>query len=206
MLDFGCGQGDLVALGRSRGLDMIGADTFTDWFDVDDPRLFRIEEGRLPFADGRFSVVVSNQVFEHIADPRPALSEIRRVLRPGGTFIALFPVRETLFEGHVRLYFAHYLRNRPALLRRYLGAARRLGLGALSVAEGVRGITEACFYHRTRDVYAWWREAFGADPVPLEHEMMRTILGDRATSVRPSVLRVIYRARGGLAISARKPA
>jgi SAM-dependent methyltransferase len=41
----------------------------------------------LPFADGAFDLVHANQVIEHIATLDTFLSEIERVLRPGGTAI-----------------------------------------------------------------------------------------------------------------------
>ncbi len=41
----------------------------------------------LPFADASFDLITSNMVFEHLARPDAALSEIRRVLKPGGHVI-----------------------------------------------------------------------------------------------------------------------
>ena len=41
-------------------------------------------ESSLPFEDGSFDVVVSNQVLEHLVDTDCFVSEIRRLLRPGG--------------------------------------------------------------------------------------------------------------------------
>jgi SAM-dependent methyltransferase len=41
----------------------------------------------LPFASTTFDTVFSHTVFEHIADVRSALSEVRRVLKPGGQAI-----------------------------------------------------------------------------------------------------------------------
>jgi SAM-dependent methyltransferase len=38
----------------------------------------------LPFADGRFDVVLCSQVLEHVERPPRVLAEIHRVLRPGG--------------------------------------------------------------------------------------------------------------------------
>src|SRR4029079_273783 len=45
----------------------------------------------LPFADRSFDIVLSYDVFEHVADLRAVLSECHRVLRPGGALYALFP-------------------------------------------------------------------------------------------------------------------
>ena len=40
--------------------------------------------GRFPFEDARFDVVTSNQVIEHLVETDNFVSEIFRVLRPGG--------------------------------------------------------------------------------------------------------------------------
>lgn len=42
---------------------------------------------RLPFDEDTFDVVSANMVMEHIAHPRTAVAEIRRILRPGGIFL-----------------------------------------------------------------------------------------------------------------------
>ena len=47
----------------------------------------------LPFGDAAFDHVVSSLVFCSVADPRVALGEIRRVLRPGGTLHMVEHVR-----------------------------------------------------------------------------------------------------------------
>jgi len=41
----------------------------------------------LPYADNAFDLVMAGHVVEHLADPRAALAEMRRVLRPGGTLL-----------------------------------------------------------------------------------------------------------------------
>ena len=48
---------------------------------------------RLPFADESFDTVVSTLVLCTIPDPHAALTEIRRVLRPGGRVLFLEHVR-----------------------------------------------------------------------------------------------------------------
>lgn len=46
----------------------------------------------LTLPDGEFDAVVSNDVFEHLPDLDRALSEVARVLRPGGVMLATFPM------------------------------------------------------------------------------------------------------------------
>jgi SAM-dependent methyltransferase len=51
-------------------------------------------DGRtLPFGDGSFDGAFMNEVFEHVADERRALAEIRRVLKPGGILVLISPNR-----------------------------------------------------------------------------------------------------------------
>lgn len=45
----------------------------------------------LSFADGTLDLIVSNDVFEHVADPRRGFAECARVLKPGGVILATFP-------------------------------------------------------------------------------------------------------------------
>ena len=52
-------------------------------------------DSRLPFSDQSFDTVLSFQVFEHIQKTAHYLSEIRRVLKPGGELILVTPDRST---------------------------------------------------------------------------------------------------------------
>ncbi len=56
-------------------------------------RLVRAPAEDLPFAEGSFDTVVSTLVLCTVADPHRALSEITRVLRPGGQLLFLEHVR-----------------------------------------------------------------------------------------------------------------
>ena len=80
---------------------------------------------RLPFADGTFDVVVTSEVLEHIQDDVTAISELHRVLKPGGTLGVTVPtwwpekINWMLSDeyhapkspgGHVRIYSATELK------------------------------------------------------------------------------------------------
>jgi SAM-dependent methyltransferase len=61
----------------------------------------RVDLTDIPFPPDSFDVVLCNHVFDEIPDDRRALSEIHRVLRPGGRLITQTPVdkrRETTYE------------------------------------------------------------------------------------------------------------
>ncbi len=88
ILDFGCGDGVFATRCFSQSLDW-GVDVNRRAVrQAVDARAYcraaRLEEGRLPFAEGYFSSIISNCVLEHVIDLSGTLDELFRVLKPGG--------------------------------------------------------------------------------------------------------------------------
>ena len=138
ILDFGCGAGDLVAAGLQAGLPMSGADVFYGGSKSRDQAeasgllggaVREIREGRLPFPDAHFGLVVNNQVMEHVDDLDRALAEIHRVLAPGGLLLSIFPSRDVFREGHIGIPFSHWFPKDSRARFYYTWALRSLGLG-----------------------------------------------------------------------------
>ena len=48
------------------------------------------------YDDNTFDLIICNHVLEHVSDDRKAMSELFRVLRPGGTAILQVPISKTL--------------------------------------------------------------------------------------------------------------
>ena len=95
VLDVGCGPGALTTeLVRRLGADLVSAvdpsETFVsatrDRHPGVDVRLGSAEQ--LPFADQTFDGVLAQLVVHFMADPREGLSEMVRVIRPGGVVAA----------------------------------------------------------------------------------------------------------------------
>jgi SAM-dependent methyltransferase len=71
---------------------------------------------RLPLADAAFDVVVSFETLEHLRDQSAFLTEIRRVLRPGGVLVVSTPDREVYAAPGQPVNRFHVLElNRPEL-------------------------------------------------------------------------------------------
>ena len=94
ILDVGCGTGaNLLMLskyGAAEGVDISeDALAFCRERGLDQVRLGAAEE--LPFDDGIFDLVTAFDVVEHMDDDLAGLSEMRRVLRPGGRVLLFVP-------------------------------------------------------------------------------------------------------------------
>lgn len=94
LLDVGCGDGTYLAHMRDLGWEVEGVEV--------DPRAVEqarkldliIHKGNLEqmsFQDYRFDVVTLNHVLEHVHAPLKLLKECYRILKPGGTLIAITP-------------------------------------------------------------------------------------------------------------------
>ena len=134
VLDMGCGAGRHAFEMYKRGADVIALDqdadelsTVSEWFaamreegGLPEGAEADVKQGDaldLPFADGEFDRVVASEVLEHIPDDERAISELVRVLRPGGTIAVTVPrwlpekvcwaLSDEYHEvegGHVRIY------------------------------------------------------------------------------------------------------
>lgn len=62
--------------------------------------LYEHKAETLPFADNSFDLVVSHEVLEHIADIPQAISEIKRVLKPGGFTYHTIHLFSSISGGH----------------------------------------------------------------------------------------------------------
>lgn len=104
-------------------LDYVSADLLRE--DVD----LQMDVTRIPFPDASFDVILCNHVLEHVPDDRQAMTELFRVIRPGGWAVLQVPIsavlehtledftvtsaadRERVFgqADHVRIYARDYL-------------------------------------------------------------------------------------------------
>lgn len=108
VLEAGCGTGkDAVALrtlvgpeGRVVGVDssqVMVSQAVERAPKTGSPVEFYLGDAqRLTFADGTFDGVRSSRLLCHVDEPRRALSEMTRVLRPGGHLVAIEPDHDTL--------------------------------------------------------------------------------------------------------------
>lgn len=142
VIDVGCGAGRHTFEAFRRGADVIGFDqSASDLNDVDEILQAMKEQGEappaakgeavkgdaldLPYADGTFDCVVASEILEHVPADDRAISELVRVLKPGGALAITVPrwlperICWALSDeyhanegGHIRIYRAHELRDK----------------------------------------------------------------------------------------------
>jgi SAM-dependent methyltransferase len=142
VLDVGAGFGRHVFECARRGADVVALDYAEDEVvetlatldgmvesgEIAEARFKGVMRGdatRLPFPDSSFDVVITSEVLEHIQDDITAITEMVRVLKPGGRFAATVPawlpekINWMLSDeyhapksegGHVRIYSKTELR------------------------------------------------------------------------------------------------
>ena len=94
LLDIGCGVGDFLVHVQQKGWEVAGIEPSDDAKSITQNRL-----GFLPldpsestsFADRSFDVITMWHVLEHIDDLKTQLSELKRLLKPGGRLIIALP-------------------------------------------------------------------------------------------------------------------
>jgi SAM-dependent methyltransferase len=177
VLDFGCGEGELVRVLRQKGINCYGAEVFypggtynsRNTAELVERGIIRTfpENTPLPFDDSSFDLVISNQVFEHVDRLEPIVSELARVLKEDGTAYHHFPSREVLREGHIGIPLAHRL-PKGGLRFAYVALLRRLGLGSNKRDLSIRGWTrvmlawldEYCYYRPYGQIVSEFKKYF----------------------------------------------
>ena len=96
-LDIGCGAGEFTAELARAGAHPVGADVAEAALGRARARYPQLEfrlvqiDGPLPFEDSSFELVWASEVIEHVGDTARWLSELRRVLAPGGRLLVTTP-------------------------------------------------------------------------------------------------------------------
>lgn len=125
VLDHGCGSGTNVCFFLARGYrNAIGVDLerhaseygplndFLVRTGITDSPPFVTYDGRqTELANGRFDVIYSNQVIEHLSDRDfvAYFREERRLLKPDGAILHEVPHKHMIYEGHLKTYLVHML-------------------------------------------------------------------------------------------------
>lgn len=212
VLDVGCGPGtitaDLAALVAPG--TVTGVDTTRDILDqasavaaergLENVGFATADVHALEFADDSFDVVHAHQVLQHVGDPVRALSEMRRVCRPGGvvavrdsdyaamTWYPEVPGLDDWQDLYGRV--ARGNGGEPDAGRRLLSWARRAGFTDIAPTAGTW-----CF--ATPETRAWWSGLWADRTVGSVYAKL-AVDGAHATTEELTAVAASWRAWGEL--------
>jgi SAM-dependent methyltransferase len=98
ILDFGCGNCELLSYIDNGIYDLYGYEVDKNIKQKNNlEKTIKLKHGnpngKLPYKNNMFDVVILSHVLEHVSDERKCIKEIFRVLRPGGYFFLASPYR-----------------------------------------------------------------------------------------------------------------
>jgi SAM-dependent methyltransferase len=168
MLDYGCGAAPYLGHFRARGANISGAEVTpaivstyrAAGFDV---ALIENME-RIPFPDEEFDIVYMMQVIEHVARPHEFLSEVRRILRPGGLVYLAMPNALSIWR---RVFGANWVAGWFAPFHLFVYSA--VGIGKLAQAHGFEVVRS-----RSSTSDSWLRLNIKAALHPTTHNLDAT--------------------------------
>jgi ubiquinone/menaquinone biosynthesis C-methylase UbiE len=129
ILEIGCGIGSIVSELASQGHDITGTDISSQAIDYGlkkygDIKLQVCPAEELQFEDHSFDIVLSFDLFEHIAQVNKHISEVYRVLKEDGLYLLQTPnkysnvIFETLYHKSLKWRRAHPSLHTPGQLKR----------------------------------------------------------------------------------------
>jgi SAM-dependent methyltransferase len=193
VVDLGCSTGyllDELRLAHPKatlvGVDLVASGLVNAHAIVPGARLIQADACDLPFVDASFDAVVSANLLEHVPDDRRAISEIRRVLKPGALAVVVVPAGPGTYDyydrflGHERRYARGELANK----------AREYGLKVVA-DRYVASLLYPPFWvvkRRNRRRYS------GLDGEQLE----RRVAADIANTTNSHVARAVWRIEEGM--------
>jgi ubiquinone/menaquinone biosynthesis C-methylase UbiE len=144
ILDMACGCGTFIYYGLLNGMDVWGIDP-EDWkhqfnrakcdkygYPIEwKSRFIKGVGENLPFPNSYFDFVASYQTLEHVQNVEKCLSEMVRVLKPGGVIFLQAPDYTGTYEGHYRLPWLPLFPKQIA--RIYLKALKRPSKGLTAI-------------------------------------------------------------------------
>ena len=124
ILDCGCGTGDnlpwLSAYGQATGVDLsTGGVAATRALGF---RAARADIGRLPFADSTFDLATSFDVLQCVPHDGAAVTEMMRVVKPGGAVVLTVAALDALRGDHSEVWEEHQRYTRRSVRALVTGA------------------------------------------------------------------------------------
>jgi len=119
ILEVGCNRGSVVKRMQDRGASAYGVDINPQAVaDGVAENLEVMDATDLKFPDTTFDKVYSLHTIEHIPDIKKAISEMERVIKPGGRILLTYPIEPGFLRGLLCFYHAVVVYKNPLLARK----------------------------------------------------------------------------------------
>jgi len=146
LLDVGCGTGHHMQRYAKLGYRVYGVDGSEEMLGharANNPSadIRRSDVDALPFPDGSFDVVIAIEVMRYLPDPRRAIAEMHRVLKPGG--LALVTASPLILPASIRPGAKASLASSPLAKKTTSYSRKRSALAASTSSISPRKRTAA---------------------------------------------------------------
>src|SRR5712691_4501787 len=133
VLDVGYGSGIFIPELARRAKRVVGLEIHGEASSVEqalrrlgiDVELHSGDVLAMPFADASYDAILCLSVLEHLTELDAALTELRRVVRPGGVVVLGFPVKNFITDSFFRLAWYDPRRMHPSSHEDIFAAIRR---------------------------------------------------------------------------------
>ena len=227
VLDYGCGNGEVVKLLRKNGINCYGMDVF--YYQGSNSPILQdplgksgiikpiSEERDLPVPEKYFDVIISNQVLEHVRNMKSTMFRLGKVLNDDGVMYHHFPSKEVMREGHIGITFSHWfprnsrVRYYYTLFWRYLGFGHRKDNKSPKqwTADMLDVIDRECYYREYSEIHAILSKDYTIQHKEIEYIIFRSSKIkpiNYLAKIRPlsKMYEYIFRRLGFMALELRK--
>ncbi|MBI1755193.1 class I SAM-dependent methyltransferase [Candidatus Azambacteria bacterium] len=114
ILDLGSGKGKFLFMCREAGYDAVGVELSAEKIKATQAiarekgvavSVIQGEAEHISFKEDSFDFINASELIEHVQNPAQVLSEMQRILRPGGTAYVSAHNRFGLYYTHFRIFF-----------------------------------------------------------------------------------------------------
>lgn len=122
VLDIGTGAGYMDECIAKHALAVTSVDVVDERKTKNGYTFQLVRDECLPFEDESFDVAITNHVIEHVGDQKIHISEVLRVLKPGGIIYLATPNKYWISDNHYRVPFINWMPRKVATM--YLKSIR----------------------------------------------------------------------------------
>lgn len=108
LLDLGCGTGDFLAIAKTVGWETVGYEPNDKARNLAQSKNVTLVANTADLADASFDVITMWHVLEHVPNVEAQITELRRLVKPGGTIVIAVPNFKSYDAKYYKNFWAAY--------------------------------------------------------------------------------------------------